>query len=109
MIRPARRRAMTLLVAAPLVCGLLLAGGIAAAWLALGEPVPAHGAVWFQVTKLGAARATVVVVFDAEPEPPPEHAVNPTAAAATTAIAARERNVPRHRRREEPSSIGASG
>ena len=61
MIRPARRRAMTLLVAAPLVCGLLLAGGIAAAWLALGEPVPAHGAVWFQVTKLGAARYYVTV------------------------------------------------
>ncbi len=53
-----KRRALTMLVVAPVVCGLLLAGGITAAWMVLGEPVPAGGAVWFQVTKLGAARAT---------------------------------------------------
>ena len=35
---------------------MLLAGGIAAAWVVLGDPVPAQGAVWFQVTKLGTAR-----------------------------------------------------
>jgi LCP family protein required for cell wall assembly len=53
-----RRRALTVLLVAPVVCGLLLAGGVAAAWLALGEPVPAQGAVWFQVTKVGTARVT---------------------------------------------------
>ena len=41
-----------------MLCGLLLAGGISAAWVLLGNPAPARGAVWFQVTKLGAARAT---------------------------------------------------
>ena len=58
--RPPRRvsrcRALTLLVVGPLLCGLLLAGGITAAWVVFGEPVPAQGAVWFQVTKLGTAR-----------------------------------------------------
>jgi LCP family protein required for cell wall assembly len=58
--RPAggRRRALTLLLVAPVVCGVLLAGGVAAAWMVLGEPVPAQGAVWFQVTKVGSARVT---------------------------------------------------
>ncbi len=54
--RRPRRRALTLLVTGPLLCGLLLAGGITAAWLVLGAPVPAEGAVWLQVTKLGTAR-----------------------------------------------------
>jgi len=35
---------------------VLLAGAVTAAWVVLGEPVPAQGAVWFQVTKLGTAR-----------------------------------------------------
>jgi len=43
-----------LLVAIPL-CGLLVAGALGAAWLALGKPNPAAGAVWFQVTKVGDA------------------------------------------------------
>jgi len=51
-----RRRALTMLVVGPLLSGLLLAGGITAAWIAVGTPVPANGAVWFQVTKLGTAR-----------------------------------------------------
>jgi LCP family protein required for cell wall assembly len=54
--RAPRRRALTLLVVGPLLCGLVVAGGIAAAWFVLGEPVPAEGAVWFQITKLGAAQ-----------------------------------------------------
>ena len=54
--RRSPRRALTLLVLGPLLCGVLLAGAITAAWLVLGEPVPAQGAVWFQVTKLGSAR-----------------------------------------------------
>jgi LCP family protein required for cell wall assembly len=54
--RTPRRRALTLLVVGPLACGLLLAGGITAAWMVLGEPVPAEGAVWFQVAKVGTAR-----------------------------------------------------
>ncbi len=54
--RSPRRRALTFLVVGPLLCGLLLAGGITAAWVVFGEPVPAQGAVWFQVTKLGTAR-----------------------------------------------------
>jgi LCP family protein required for cell wall assembly len=53
-----RRRALTLLLVAPLVCGLLLAGGVTAAWMVLGEPVPAQGAVWFEVAKVGTAQAT---------------------------------------------------
>ena len=40
------------------MCGRLLAGGITAAWMVIGKPGPAGGAVWLQVTKLGAARAT---------------------------------------------------
>jgi LCP family protein required for cell wall assembly len=51
-----RRRALTALVVGPLLCGLLLAGGLSAAWVLLGEPVPAEGAVWFQITKFGNAR-----------------------------------------------------
>jgi len=51
-----RRRAATLLLVGPLLCGLLLAGGVAAAWVLLGEPVPAQGAVWFQVSRLATAR-----------------------------------------------------
>ena len=47
---------LTLLVVAPVLCGLLARRRLTAAWLVLGEPVPAEGAVWFQVTKLGAAR-----------------------------------------------------
>jgi LCP family protein required for cell wall assembly len=43
-----------LLVAIPL-CGLLVAGLLGAAWLAIGQPNPAAGATWFQVTKVGDA------------------------------------------------------
>jgi LCP family protein required for cell wall assembly len=53
-----RRRAVLTLVLAPVLCGLLAAGTIVTAWLFLGSPTPAEGAVWFQVTKLGAARDT---------------------------------------------------
>ena len=54
--RSSRRRALTLLVVGPLACGLFVAGGIAATWLALGRPAPARGAVWFEVAKVGTAR-----------------------------------------------------
>jgi LCP family protein required for cell wall assembly len=47
-----------MLIVAPLVCGLLVAGGVTAAWLVLGRPVPARAAVWMQVVKTGQARAT---------------------------------------------------
>jgi len=50
-----RRRAVAALVVSPLLCGILVAGLVSAAWLALGSPQPA-GATWFQVTKLGSAR-----------------------------------------------------
>lgn len=53
-----RRRAVALLVAAPVMCGVLVAGLLAGAWLALGEPTPASGAVWFQVSKLAGAQYT---------------------------------------------------
>ncbi len=41
-----------LLVAIPM-CGLLVAGLLGAAWLAIGQPNPAAGATWFQLTKVG--------------------------------------------------------
>jgi LCP family protein required for cell wall assembly len=53
--RRSRRRAVVTLVLSPLLCGLLVAGLASAAWLALGSPTPAAGAVWFEVTRLGSA------------------------------------------------------
>ena len=38
--RSPRRRALTVLLVGPLLCGLVLAGGITVAWVALGQPVP---------------------------------------------------------------------
>jgi len=58
MTHTPRRRALTLLVTAPLLCGLLVAGMLSAAWFALGRPTPAEGAVWFQVQKLAGAQYT---------------------------------------------------
>lgn len=43
-----------LLIAVPLT-GLLLAGTLAAAWLALGSPQPAAGATWFTVHRVSSA------------------------------------------------------
>ncbi len=59
-----RRRALLTLLVGPLVCGIVVAGLLSTAWLALGRPTPAKGAVWFQVTRLGGAR------FTAAPEQP---------------------------------------
>jgi LCP family protein required for cell wall assembly len=56
--RTPRRRALVLLATAPVLCGLLAAALLAAAWLALGEPAPASGSVWFQVSKVAGARYT---------------------------------------------------
>jgi LCP family protein required for cell wall assembly len=53
-----KRRAVVTLVVSPLLCGLIVATLVSAAWLALGSPRPAAAAVWFQVTKLGGARYT---------------------------------------------------
>ena len=53
-----KRRAVVTLVVSPLLCGLVVATSVTAAWLALGTPRPAAAAVWFQVTKLGNARYT---------------------------------------------------
>jgi LCP family protein required for cell wall assembly len=52
-----------LLLAVPL-CGLLVAGSLTAAWVALGRPTPAKGAIWFQVTQVGDS------AFDAAPDQP---------------------------------------
>jgi LCP family protein required for cell wall assembly len=49
-----RRAWVRLLVTIPL-CGGLVAGLLAAAWFALGEPNPASGSTWFQVEKVGEA------------------------------------------------------
>jgi LCP family protein required for cell wall assembly len=46
------------LVLAPVLCGIMLAGVASAAWIALGSPRLAAGAVWFQVTRFGSARFT---------------------------------------------------
>ena len=53
-----KRRAVVTLLLAPVLCGMLAAGAIASAWVLLGSPTPAAGAVWFQVTKLGTAQDT---------------------------------------------------
>jgi LCP family protein required for cell wall assembly len=59
-----RARLLTrLLVAIPL-CGMLVAGLLTTAWLALGRPTPAKGAIWFQVTETGLAE------FNGAPEQP---------------------------------------
>jgi LCP family protein required for cell wall assembly len=55
MTRASRRRSFAILVTAPIACGLLVAGVLASAWLALGQPSPAAGAVWFQVAKTAGA------------------------------------------------------
>jgi LCP family protein required for cell wall assembly len=55
-MRGSRRRTWSMLLIGPLLCGLVLAGAITVGWVLLGKPVPAQGAVWFQVTKLGTAR-----------------------------------------------------
>lgn len=58
-----RRAAVRLLLAIPL-CGILVATSLAAAWLAVGRPTVASGAVWFQLTKVGDAQ------FSGAPEAP---------------------------------------
>jgi LCP family protein required for cell wall assembly len=40
------------------LCGALVAGLLAVAWMALGSPNPAAGATWFQVQKVGEAHFT---------------------------------------------------
>ena len=40
------------------MCGLLVAGIVTTAWLLVGRPVPAQGAMWFQVAKVGTAQVT---------------------------------------------------
>jgi polyisoprenyl-teichoic acid--peptidoglycan teichoic acid transferase len=46
------------LVLAPVICGIMVAGVASAAWIAVGSPQLAAGAVWFQATRLGGARFT---------------------------------------------------
>jgi LCP family protein required for cell wall assembly len=47
-MRPVAR----LLIVIPL-CGVLVAGLLSGAWLVLGSPTPAKGAVWFELTQFG--------------------------------------------------------
>jgi LCP family protein required for cell wall assembly len=49
-----RNPLVRLLIAIPLT-GLLLAGAIAAAWLALGSPQPASATTWFRVHRVGSS------------------------------------------------------
>ena len=56
--RQVKRRALTTLLVAPVLCGLLLAGGITAAWLALGEPRAGRGRGVVPGDEARAARAT---------------------------------------------------
>jgi LCP family protein required for cell wall assembly len=53
-----RRRLYATLVLAPVLCGMFAASTVTAAWLALGSPTPAAGAVWMQVVKTGQAGYT---------------------------------------------------
>jgi LCP family protein required for cell wall assembly len=50
-----RRRALVRLLVVPPLCGVLVGALVAAAWLAVGHPAPATGAVWLQVTRTGEA------------------------------------------------------
>src|SRR5262249_57797351 len=43
------------LVLLPVLSGVLVAGMLTAAWLVVGKPHPASGAVWFKVTRLAEA------------------------------------------------------
>jgi hypothetical protein len=53
-----RRRTLAIVVFTPVLCGVLVAALVGAAWLALGSPAPARAAVWMQVVKTGEARDT---------------------------------------------------
>jgi polyisoprenyl-teichoic acid--peptidoglycan teichoic acid transferase len=58
-VRPrSRRRAVLTLVLAPVLCGIMVAGVASAAWIAVGSPDLAAGAVWFQATRFGSVRFT---------------------------------------------------
>src|SRR5262249_28312796 len=57
MRRNGRRRALVALFVAPVLCGVLVAGLAAGAWVLLGNPMSA-GAVWMQVARSGAAADT---------------------------------------------------
>jgi len=57
------RPIVRLLLVIPL-CGVLVAGLLSAAWLVLGRPTPAKGAIWFEVTQFGDAQ------YDGSPSEP---------------------------------------
>ncbi len=50
-----KRSIVRLLLVIPL-CGVLVAGLLSAAWIVLGRPTPAKGAIWFELTQLGDAQ-----------------------------------------------------
>ena len=54
----ALRHPLVRLVSIVPLCGALVAGLLAAAWMALGSPNPAAGTTWFQVQKVGEAQFT---------------------------------------------------
>jgi LCP family protein required for cell wall assembly len=58
-----RNPVLRLFVAVP-ICGMLVAGLLTVAWLALGRPQLAQGTVWFQVTDTGTTE------FSGSPEAP---------------------------------------
>jgi polyisoprenyl-teichoic acid--peptidoglycan teichoic acid transferase len=48
-----RRRSLVLTLVGPPLCGVLVAGLVTAAWLAVGRPAPAKGATWLTVQQVG--------------------------------------------------------
>ncbi|MSO79497.1 MAG: LytR family transcriptional regulator [Acidimicrobiia bacterium] len=50
-----KRSIVRLLLVIPL-CGVLVAGLLSVAWIVLGSPTPAKGAIWFELTQFGDAK-----------------------------------------------------
>jgi polyisoprenyl-teichoic acid--peptidoglycan teichoic acid transferase len=47
-----RRRAVLFMLLGPVLCGLLVATLVSAAWLVVGLPIPAKGDTWFRIVKV---------------------------------------------------------
>jgi LCP family protein required for cell wall assembly len=60
-----RRRALLATLLGPPLCGVIIAGLVSAAWLAMGRPTPAQGAPWFRIQQVISTAS-----FSGSPEQP---------------------------------------